>query len=338
MRIRFALVACASFIALTFVGLTATAAASASSLSINPASVSLTADETQTFAVTAKMTDGTTTDVTAAATLSTDDPLGSLAGATYHAGKAGAWTIQASYQGLTASAAVTITPGVLDEIDINPSSGPEVVSLGKTRTFTAKAFDQHNNVITGLPITWTVIGEIGTVSSKGVLSAQKIGTGKVQATSGNVTGQVSVVVKAAAAEPTNANTNTSANANGNANTNADLTNDNTNAAGTTNVNAPTNTSASTQSNPSPCSTLKPWVWTIILIVFLAAVAILYAFYPVTRIWPAALAFVAAIILTIIQRKYGCDLNAWWAWVITLGTVALTLVGLRQNPPPTLNKP
>ncbi len=300
------------------------AAGPATGITVSPATATINADQTVTFVVTATDALGATTTVTADSIISTDDPLGSVLGTVYSAGKVGQWTIQISYQSFTTTATVTVTPGALAEIDVNPDTQPEVVILGKFRTFKAKGFDQHNNVVTDFVPTWVVGSNIGTIDESGKFTATTIGTGTVEARSASgVIDQVAVTVREAAAETTNANTNTAAtNANGNVNTNA-----NTNTASNTN----TATLSTLTNDTVECTTMKNSIWVLILVGYLAVVALLFAFIPVTKIWPALVALGGAIALVLIHRNYGCSVLAWWPWVLTLGTVGLTMLALRQTP-------
>ena len=309
-------------------GSTVRAASSISTIALDPATTTITADQTQTYKVIATAADGTVSDVTSQSTLSTDNPLGKFSGAVYSPVKAGAWTVQAVYQSLTATATATVNPGAVQELVINPNSGPEQAYLGTNAKFTATVYDGHNNVISGPTVTWSVIGEIGTIDAAGTFKPKQVGTGKVQAAVGDVTGQVSVAVNASlvtnTAPVTNtAVTNTAANANTANNTNAVS---NVNAANS-NVNA----AATTSSTTTGCTTLKPWAWTLLLVVFLLVVVVLYALVPVAKIWPAVAALAVAAILAFIQRKYACDGQLWWAWVVTLGTIAITALALQMRP-------
>lgn len=318
------------------------AAGPATSLTVTPATNTVTADETVVFTATAKDAANVETNVTGAATWSMNDPLGSLTGSTYHAGKAGTWTVQANFESLTATANVTVTPGALASLVINPNSDPEFVSRGSKVEFTVQGYDQHNNVITGFTPTWSVIGEIGSTNANGVFTASTIGTGKIQASLGTITAQIPVVVKEPDPVTTNTNGNTNTSGNTNANRNAN-TNANANSNANANVNAPVNENQNTNTTGTPgvtnddeCKTLATWVWVLILIVFLLGVAILYALVPVTKIWPAVIGLAGAIALVIIHRSYGCDLMTWWSWVIALATLGLTVLAMRQLPGPKQN--
>ncbi len=323
-------------------------AATVSSIAILPSTATITADQTQAIKVIATNTDGTTLDVTPAATLSSNDALGTITNAVFTPGVAGTWTIQAAYQSFTATATIQITAGQVQEIVINPNSDPEPTVIGSNKTFTAKVYDGHNDIIPGATVTWSVIGTIGTISTSGVFAPTTVGTGKVQATVGTITGQVGVVVASTPATNTNiamtngnvnsntaaSTTNTSVNTNmtkptnGNVNTNIAITNNNLNA--TTNA-AVTNLQSASTSTDKSCSTLKPWVWIVLLIVFLIVVALLYTLVPIIQIWPAIVALAGAALLAYIQRKYGCGGQTWWAWVVTLGTLAFSAAAMKLQP-------
>lgn len=301
--------------------------AATTTMTMAPATATVASGHTQTFVVKAVDNDGTSRDVTSDAVLSTNDPKGKIIGATYTAGKAGTWMVQASYQSFMTTATTTVTAGDLAEIVVNPNSEPEIILDGTTRKFSAEGFDANSNAISGLTFIWSVIGTIGKIDAAGVLTSSQIGTGKVQAQAGVVTGQVAVEVRQAPAT----NTNTATSTNGTSNVNRS-TNNNTNTA--TNANKNTNalnTNTSTTAATTTCTSLKPWLWTLILIIFLIIVAVLYGLVSVTKIWPVIVALVGAGILAYLQRKYDCDLQSWWAWVITLGTVALTALAIRSNP-------
>lgn len=317
------------------------AAGPATSISVAPNTATITADQTVVFTVTATDAGGNTTNVTADSTLSTNDPSGSVVGATYHAGKVGQWKVQVDYQSFTTSATVTVTPGALAEIDINPNSDPEIVSLGNSRTFRAQGYDQHDNVVTDFSPTWVVGGSIGTIDTNGKFVATTAGTGTVEARSpSGVIDQVAITVRDAVPSST-VNTNTSVNTNTTSTTNQNsnlngTTNGNTNTVVNTNTTLqPSNTNTNTSTTPlSPtlkCTTMKNSLWVLMVIGYLALVALLFAFIPVTRIWPAVIALSGAIALIFIHRNYGCSILPWWPWVMTLGTVGLTMLALRQAP-------
>lgn len=298
----------------------------ATKIVVEPATVSITADQTQTFKVLAVAADGTSTDVTTQSTLSTNDPLGKMSGAVYTPGKVGSWILQASYQSFTATATTIVTAGAVKEVVINPNSEPEQAFLGTTIRFSATAYDAKNNVVPSQTIVWTVTGENGSIDNQGIFTPTKIGTGKVQATAGAIVGQVSIVVNPAIVTNTNSVTNSAINTNAPKNTNAANANTSTNSSTNTPVTATTTSEKSTS-----CTTLKPWAWIMLMILFLVGVAVLFALVPVTRIWPVVVALGAAVVLAYVQRTYDCNSQAWWAWIVMLGTIALASAALMMRP-------
>ncbi len=300
-----------------------TAAGPATSISISPIAGSVSTDGTQIFVVSAIAVDTTVTDVTSQSTVSVNDPKGTVSGATYTPGKAGTWTVQVAYQSFTATGSVTVTAGAVQEIVVNPNSEPEQTYIGTNKNFTAVAYDGKNNIVSGQTFVWSVLGENGSITSAGIFTPKATGTSKIQATIGTITGQISIVVNPALiTQPTPAPIQKNNNVK-NANLKA--------------TNTPTNTSVPSAPNKqetTSCTSLKPWVWIILLIIFLMGIAILFALVPITAIWPAVLALGAAVILAYIQRKYDCNGQSWWSWIVMLGTIALAGSALMMRPKTT----
>lgn len=302
------------------------------SISITPSTLQLTADQTVALTVTAKDAANETQNVTGGSIFSTNDPRGSFTANTYEAGKAGNWTIAVAYQGLTVNTPVTVTSGALAEMSLVPDSQPEIVPLNRNVTFAAQGFDGDNNRISIPQLKWVTTGDIGTISSIGAFSPTKEGKGTVTATSGSVTHSIDLTVVAARDTSTitnppaanlNANANTNTAVNGNVNSNA-----NTNTSTNLNINTP-DTTGTTDSER--CTTRSNWLWGVTLLALLGGIAILYAFVPVAKTWPPIVGLGAAIILAIVERKYGCATNAWWPWIAILGSAGLTVFAYQQSP-------
>lgn len=297
---------------------TAAAAGPTTKIVVTPATPTIISGQTQAFTVMAYAADNTAVDVTDQTTFSANDPLGSFTTNVYTAGKIGAWTVQASFQSFTATATVTVTPGAVKDIVVNPNSEPEQTTIGTNAKFTATAYDAKNNIIANQAVTWSVLGTVGTIDAQGIFVPKTIGTGKVQAAVGDVVGQVSVAVNAAPV----VNTNTA----------PVVKNTNTTNSNTVNTNTAVVTKDDTTNETTSCTTLRRWAWTLLLVIFLLATAILYALVPVTKIWPVAAALAVAAVLSFVQRKYDCtNGQAWWAWVMMIGTLALSAVALQLRP-------
>ncbi|MCK4266445.1 MAG: hypothetical protein KAX31_04130, partial [Thermoplasmata archaeon] len=89
------------------------------------------------------------------------------------------------------SATVDVVDVTLDHIIVLPD--PATVIMGQNLMFTATAYDQFNNVISGIDFTWTT--DVGIIDATGFFTAQFAqGTGIVNATNGTVTGTAMVTV------------------------------------------------------------------------------------------------------------------------------------------------
>jgi hypothetical protein len=125
-------------------------------------------------------------------------PSAGTTGVTFY--QAGSYTFTATVKdptnGLTTTSAVTVTVSqTVTTISLTPA-GPVSLANGRTRQFTAAAYDQFGNAFWVPPsFTWTVAaGSVGSVTATGLYQAPPVGTGTatVQATAGGVTGTAGV--------------------------------------------------------------------------------------------------------------------------------------------------
>lgn len=103
-------------------------------------------------------------------------------------------TIQASKEGITGTATVTVTPGPLASITVTPD--PTTLNVGLTRLFTAVGRDANGNLVAITP-TWSVVADGGTINSSGLFTAGSTPgtyTNTVQAAVGSMTGTATVIV------------------------------------------------------------------------------------------------------------------------------------------------
>jgi len=295
-------------------------AITATRISVTPSSASLTADQETAFQVIAVDDQGASSDLTGEAVFTTDDPRGSFSGAVYQAGKVGRWFVGVRAAGQQATVAITVTAGKLDSLAINPNSAPERVAINTSRTFSVQGYDQNNNLVEAKNVSWSVSSTLGTINSSGVFSAKQIGEGTITATSGSIKQSVAVTVTekpvATIGETTNANGNSNSSVNTNSATNTNTT-----------IATPNETEDTTA---TACSARATWVWGLVLLLLLGGSALLYAFVPVTAIWPAALSLGLAAIVSVIQYRSDCSL-AWWPWVATLGCAVLAMFAYQQAP-------
>lgn len=274
---------------------------------------------------------GQAQEVTAYTAFSQNDPLGGLIGSTYRAGQAGQWTIVGHYGDLTASTGVTVVPGLITQLVINPNSQPEVITVDGSRSFTAAAYDAQNNIIAPLAVAWRLEGLVGTIDSSGKLSATNSGSGKVIAESNGVSASVDIIVRTAVAANTNQANANSVTAATNPNANTNNAGDNNNAAvnGSTNRQATNETGEAvpteTDSSKS-CAALAWWWWLIFLIVYLG---LLYGYYFVIRGVRNRWWWLLPLLLTVaaVWLYFGvrCESVAtWFPWVTVIAGLILTV--------------
>ncbi|MCF8105999.1 MAG: Ig-like domain-containing protein [Desulfohalobiaceae bacterium] len=93
--------------------------------------------------------------------------------------KAGSGTVTAEKDGMSASLELTVTPGQLDSIRIQPPDGP--YKAGKTYDFEAAGLDAGGNKIEISP-NWAVTTHIGNIDREtGKFTPRKVGKGSVEA-------------------------------------------------------------------------------------------------------------------------------------------------------------
>jgi hypothetical protein len=99
---------------------------------------------------------------------------------------AGSGSLTISSGGKTLVVRVDVTPGPLDRIqvgmvvDSSRFEGPVDIPAGAQRTFVAKTTDRFGNVIADVPLTWSVTGGSGTITSNGAFTASTtVGAGSV---------------------------------------------------------------------------------------------------------------------------------------------------------------
>ncbi len=103
-------------------------------------------------------------------------------------------TVQATSDGKSGTANVTVIVGVLATITVTPD--PDTTVVGGTQQFTAVGRDAGSNIVAITP-TWTVTNSGGTINSTGLFTAGTVPgtfTGTVRATNGAVFGTATVVV------------------------------------------------------------------------------------------------------------------------------------------------
>jgi hypothetical protein len=104
--------------------------------------------------------------------------------------KSGFSVLNVTSDDVTIQVPVWITPGPASDISVSPSTATIVV--GHSLRFSASVHDAFGNAVTD-PVSWS--STVGTISSQGTFSAgQKLCSGKVIATSGNLSKEIEISV------------------------------------------------------------------------------------------------------------------------------------------------
>ena len=177
------------------------------SLQINPPTATVAVGTPVQFSAQAIFSDGTSMDVTGAATwLSTDTTVAQVSDAAGTKGrtttfKAGGTTIQATYRGVTGTATLSVSSATLTTIQITPFRPTIPVGFGERLIATGLYSDGSKADLTGLA-TWTstnaaVAAVSDAVGSKGRVTTSAAGLATIKATWAGVTGTDDVTVSSA---------------------------------------------------------------------------------------------------------------------------------------------
>ncbi|MDK2890182.1 MAG: hypothetical protein PWR21_814 [Methanoculleus sp.] len=170
----------------------------ATSIEIVPATATLTVDDTVTFEATVldqfggEMSSVTVTWSCSNATVGTIDDTGLF---TAHA--VGTATVTASVDDASETATVIVTDEepILDHIEVTPDG--ITLEIDGTEQFSATAFDESGNQVTGVEFAWSCSDEtVGEIDDTGLFTAKAAGTATVTASAGDTSGTATVTVNA----------------------------------------------------------------------------------------------------------------------------------------------
>lgn len=111
-------------------------------------------------------------------------------------------TVQATSNGLSATASVVVTVGALVTLEVTPD--PETMDANTTQQFTAVGRDAGSNIVPITPI-WSVIADGGSIGTDGMFTAGASSgtfTNTVEARSGTIAGMATVIVENGTPPPT----------------------------------------------------------------------------------------------------------------------------------------
>jgi len=175
-------------------GTTPPAPAAVATVTVSPASCTLTTGASCTLAAATKdaagntLTGRTTSWTTSAATVATVSTTGVVT-----AVAAGTATITATSEGKTGTATITVTPPAVDRVTVAPSTC--ALNPGGSCTLSATTVDAAGATLTGRSITWTTsAAAVATVSTAGVVTAVAAGSATITATSEGKTATAAITV------------------------------------------------------------------------------------------------------------------------------------------------
>jgi len=116
----------------------------------------------------------------------TNDPAGQLNQTGYFNGTtAGTWYVNATNSTFTGSATITVTPGMLANVNVTPD--PLIVTVGEAQELTIHGYDADWNRLYGVRFDVAVQGAIGTVRGEYVFNAETtVATGSLNVSNGTV--------------------------------------------------------------------------------------------------------------------------------------------------------
>jgi hypothetical protein len=141
------------------------------SIELTPADIELKAGSWKTFTCTGYDADGNTQGISVQWAVSGGGTVDS--NGLFKAKTVGEWTIYANVSSFSAAGSITIKPGDLSRIEINPKTTS--ITAGQTLTLTATGYDNCDNIIEPLSIEWSAFEKAGQFSSPGKFVGTKTG-------------------------------------------------------------------------------------------------------------------------------------------------------------------
>jgi uncharacterized protein YjdB len=175
------------------------AAPTLQSIAVTPANTNLPVGETEQFTATGTLSDGTTENLTSQVTWASSDTtwatINSAGLAT--AVSPGPVTISATFDGITGSTGLTVTPAALQSIAVTPANPS--IAKGQTEPFTATGtFSDKSTENLTSQVTWaSATTSVATISAAGLVTAAGAGTSTISATLGGISGSTVLTVTAA---------------------------------------------------------------------------------------------------------------------------------------------
>jgi len=90
---------------------------------------------------------------------------------------------------------ITVNPGAVDLIVVEPNNRPTVVDIGTSQQFTVVAYDEFNNTLENPGFVWTTDETYGSVDADGMFTSKLGGISFVAVTLDSITASIGVVIK-----------------------------------------------------------------------------------------------------------------------------------------------
>lgn len=90
---------------------------------------------------------------------------------------------------------ITVNPGTVNLIVVEPNNRPTVIDIGALQQFTAVAYDEFNNTLKNPGFVWTTDETYGSVNADGMFTPKLGGISFVATTLDSITASIGVVVK-----------------------------------------------------------------------------------------------------------------------------------------------
>src|SRR5213593_879837 len=168
-------------------------------VSVTPASLSLTAGQTGQLTATPRDSAGNALPGRVVTWVSSNTVVATVSGSGLVTAKAGgSVTITATSEGQSGSAAVTVTTVPVATVSVTPASLS--LTVGQTGQLTATPRDSAGNPLAGRVVTWVSSNTVvATVNGSGLVTAKAAGSATITATSEGQSGSATVTATAATA-------------------------------------------------------------------------------------------------------------------------------------------
>lgn len=165
-------------------------------IEISPSSASLNAGQSQSFTARGYDAHNNVVSISPTWTLTgVGSKSGSGSTVSYTSTQSGSATLSAKQGSITDSVSITVNPGAISTVTLNPASAS--VPAGGTRSFTASAKDSYGNTVSVSSFSWSVTNSIGSVNAVGLFTAGATARdGTVRACTGSRCGSADVSVTA----------------------------------------------------------------------------------------------------------------------------------------------